>query len=373
MPEDDVVIGANFDSDNVQIVIVGEGTAIADRYYTILDDIHLSISPAEGYILKGVTVEADEGWFDYEDSCVRFSKEQTDVTITVTFVSPTIDGHRMQLESEIGVGFKVNFNGGYGYDDSLRNDCYVTFSVSDGRKGRMDGFEASEENGYFWFTGYVNALELADEITATLHSHDGSVLATNTYSAMEYIEYVKENMSENKELTDLVESLQNYGHYMQQSGWTDGKVHEPIAAATTLDADDITETASAVSGYKFTSDIGTSGIEDVRFSLTLNAKTVINVFVRLADGVTTSGYSGTTTIGGKTYYVFKSAEIDASQLGNAKNINVTTSEGEATFTVAALAYARAALNNGSQTEAKKLAMAAFNDYFEKVDAYAKTH
>lgn len=372
MPEDDVVIGANFDSDNVQIVIVGEGTAIADRYYTILDDIHLSISPAEGYILKGVTVEADEGWFDYEDSYVRFGKEQTDVTITVTFVSPTIDGHRMQLESEIGVGFKVNFNGGYGYDDSLRNDCYVTFSVSDGRKGRMDGSEASEENGYFWFTGYVNALELADEITATLHSHDGSVLATNTYSAMEYIEYVKENMSGDTKLIALVGALQDYGHYLQGSGWTDNRSHAAIAAFTEI-SDDVVEALkneiNVDDRYAITKDLG-AGIESAKFSLTLNERTVVNIKVKPSENVTVTEYDKTETSGNDTYYVIKSDEINASGLLTKGTITVKTSAGDATFDLSAAAYIRSILNNESQTAPKKYAMAALDNYAKAAYDYS---
>ena len=269
---------------------------------------------------------------------------------------------QMSLSDEIGVRFKIDFE-----DLKSREGAYVTFAVSDGKTGRMD-FEDAEQDGdttYYWFTCYINALELGDTVTATVHYGEGFSKVVTSYTAVGYLSDLERDYSGDAKLMALVGALKDYCHYLQLSGWTDGREHVTVNSNPHVFHDEDVEAATtAVSGYTFTStgDLVAAGIEDVKFSLTLSSKTVLNIYVKLADGVTTSGYSSTTILGGQTYYIFKSAPINASALSVGQTVGVTTSEGAATFTASALSYVKAGLNNGSQTSFKKNALVALKNY-----------
>lgn len=389
MPYESVTVSATFSEYRFSVFTTGSGTVTLSNYYpNDGETVYVTVTPDAGNVVKLLLLMKNFSYqpedfvsFDYNYEGLQngshvwsFTMPDFDesplVDVRVLFDAPSFDNHhRMQLDSEIGVGFKVNTNDAISEE---KNAMYVTFSVSDGRTGRMNFADAAKEKSdEYWFTGYINALELADEITATLHLANGSTI-TNTYSAMEYFAAVKSAYPDNEELKALVDSLQDYGYYLQHSGWTDGNEHEAIANVLTLNEDDIDEASSAVSGYAFTKNLAGSGIVNAKYSLTFNSKTVIDIYVKPDDGVTIlSPYSGTTIIGGETYYVFKTDKIVASRLNIVQNITVTTSEGEATFSVAPLSYVRSVLNS-DLAEAKKYAVVAFNNYYVKVDAYAAT-
>jgi hypothetical protein len=171
-----------------------------------------------------------------------------------------------------------------------------------------------------------------------------------------------------------VDALQDYGHYMQQSGWTDGKTHTAVAAVNALDADDISAAQTGVSGKAIVKDLGTSDVEDIMFALTLNEKTVINVFGLPAEGKTIDSAAGawangTQVIGGKTYYRYDTDKIGPRKLGNNYTVTLRTEAGNATVQVSAMSYVYSVLNSGTFTEAKQLAMTAYYNYFAAAAAY----
>ena len=191
---------------------------------------------------------------------------------------------------------------------------------------------------------------------------------------MTYIRYVQDNMSDNTKLLGLVNALQAFGFYMQGSGWTDDKEsHTPIPTpAAELDESDIGTALDGVSDKVIRKNLTGSGIEDVKFALTLNAQTVIRISVKPAEGVTilSSGYKKR-TIDNEIYYQFTTPKIGAGKLGTDYTITVETSEGTATVTASAMSYVYAILNSQSFTTEKQLAMTAYYYYYAAAAEYIK--
>ena len=340
----------------------------------------------EGTIREGETyhfhasVQVDFGYYLTEnvqyalDGGMIISANDGDIYGTVTatrMTEPVINGHALLLSSEIGVQFKVTVP-----EDFDVTGSKMEFVVSDGKTATMKVKSATKiegENAY-WFTCYINALELADTITATFkYGTDKEI--TGTYSAMTYIDVARTIYPEKEKLLNLVASIQDYGHYMQGSGWTDGLTHEPIDAYTDLDDDSIEAVKSGVSEMHIVKELRDSGVSEVLFALRLNEKTVINIYALPDEGMTitssTAKAKGTQTIGGKEYYQFDTDKISAENLGTAYTITLSTENGTATINVSAMSYVYAVLNSESFTVEKKKAMAAYYGYYTKAIAYAE--
>ncbi len=278
---------------------------------------------------------------------------------------PQWSGAQMLLSSEIGVQFRIQVPENIDISGS-----YMTFAISDGRKSTVPIAEASDlGNGYYLFSCYINVLELADTIKATYHFGNGRSIERN-YSATEYIESVKELYSDNENLITLVNALLDYGYYLQQSGWSDGKTHVAITPVKMLVADDVLAASEATVVYRFSKDLSNSGIADVKYSLVLNSKTMIGVYFKpeIGEVITTEG--GTVlNISGETYYQFNTAKIGPANLGKTYEISASTSKGTGTVRVSAMSYVDNALNLGNANDEQKLAMTAFYYYFKAANEY----
>ena len=302
----------------------------------------------------------------------RATQVKDDFTIIVRTIQtgPTISQHNLLLSSEIGVQFKVLLP-----EDFDATGSYMSFAVSSGKTRTMqieDAKKVDGENAY-WFTCYVNALELADTVEATYHFGEEGTLI-DTYSAVTYIEGAKRVFPDKEKLINLVNALQDYGHYLQNSGWTDDRSHAAIEGITELDQDSIDFALDSVSEMAIEKDLGTSGIADVKFALTLNSKTVINVFVKPGEEsftVANATANGTRVIDGDTYYQYDTVSIGAGHLGKIYKVTLTTETGRATIKASAMSYVNAVLNNTSFTDEKRLAMAAYYNYYAAVSAYTQ--
>lgn len=292
--------------------------------------------------------------------------------------------HSMILAGKIGLRFLVDFP--ENYDAS---SCYVVFTSSDGRTFRVD-YDKSETGEGFGnkraFTFYMNALELADTVTATLHYGDNKT-TTDVYSVIGYITDVKSSSyGSDFYLMNLIYKLQAYGYYLQKSGWNDGRTHNQIPIpVSTLIEDDIPktiivdgcleETISAVNSYGMTLTQTGTLIDDVRFALALNSQTDLRIAVKPASGVTiTSDASEYTivTIGNEDYYVFTAVEIGPKKLGDNKNVTIKTDKGNATISVSPIYYVKQVLNSSSFDTNQKNAMIAYYNYFDSAKRYKKT-
>ena len=283
--------------------------------------------------------------------------------------------HGMVLAGEIGVKFIVDFPENYD-----GNGCYVDFQISSGRSGRVnysDSLVKPDNSNERYFIFFVNPIELADTITATLNYGDGNT-AENTYSAMAYIQYVQNNLKDDPartELVALINSLHDYGYYMQQSGWGDGNTHTAIAAPVkALGQSDINAATNGVSGYTMNKQLGDSGIEDsVKVGLTIASQTELRVSVKPGSGIniTSTGYT-LRTIDNEQYYQFSKKNIGPKALGNNMSYVITTGQGSATINVSVMYYVKIAIASNTLNSAQLLALTAYYNYYQAAMAYPES-
>ena len=380
----DGTYSATLDADILDQMVLFDNDGVAGAPYSWRNSVtDTSMFTGGWYKVTGLaTIETHDHAYDAEThlctnpiSVSRGKYEdcgEEDPTIATS--KPAFSKHNLLLSGEIGVQFLVKFPEGFD-----TTGCYVDFIAEDGRTGNMQYADATQDtdNGGAWFRFDINALELADEITATLHYGDGETIE-NTFSAIEYIQTVKEDpvFSENQKLRDLVSALQAYGHYLQASGWTDGKDHTAIAApAQELTEDSIAAAKSGLSEMANTDiikELDGSGIMDAKFTLVLNSKTVIGVYVKPESGakVTSTGFKKT-KLSGEVYYLYKTPKIGPKNLGKLYTVKAETNVGTTAATVkgSAMSYVKAVLDNPDFAQEKQYAMAAYYYYYLAAQAY----
>ena len=299
---------------------------------------------------------------------IRINKIFADVSeyAAVVFImstKPVFGGHALRLADDIGVKFNVALP-----DNTDSNDVYVKFVSSDGRTETA----TVAEDGYYIF--HINCLELADEITATLY-YKGTAVDTDTYTAMQYIEYIRTHLSKFSnadKLESLVDSLQAYGYYMQASDWSDGATHTPIPTPpSTITSSDIQTAKDGLAGFAIEKNLGNSGIDrSMKIALSMNSKTVLKVYVKAASGVTVTSTDCTAVdFSGVTYYEFDVTNIGPKNLGKTQTITINTNQGTATVNLPAMVYVKNMLNKDTVPENQKLALAAYYFYYSAADNY----
>lgn len=278
--------------------------------------------------------------------------------------------HGMALTDSVCVRFVVSFP-----DDFDTTNCYVTFNNTTSLTTKNTVYYADStvrEGNERYFTCEINALELSDYLTATLHYGDNKTITSDPYSAMDYIYSMKTKHPDNAKLVNLLNGLHAYGYYLQKSGWTDNKSHANIPdPAKFLSTADITSTVNSLKSYSFVKNLGNSGLDDdVKLGLTLNSKTEFRVSVKPASGVsiTSTGYT-TKEIDGSTYYQFTVGKIGPRALGTPRSFTITTTRGTATITVPAIYYVNNILTKDKYNTNQKLALVAYYNYYSAAMAY----
>ena len=289
---------------------------------------------------------------------------------TTDYANPTFMGHSICLSDQIGVKFYV-----YVPTGTDMTGAYMDFVISDGRKITVDLSEAENKMrdlSAYAFTCPINALEVADDITATLHfGENGTSTTKDTYSAQSYCQYIRKYSDKYQStVVSLAGAIMNYGYYMQQQqslpgGWTDKKTnHNPITCANAYAADgsDISRVAGITSQYAFVYPTGLSNLENVAYSMTLNAKTKINLYFKFSSVPSNFPVSAFTevTINGETWYQYTINGITPFSYKSQSDIVGAQ--------VCTLSYVDAILS-GNYPEAKKYAMVAYYDYCDAAYAY----
>ena len=378
----------------------------ADYKITCVQGEHGLISTAASRASAGTTVtvyvEAEE---DYEldtltvlcgeteiavskvnDEMYTFVMPAGDVTVTATFAIPATEPffktQSITLDGLIGVNFNMELPEISGVDYTT---SYMTFSVAHGECTERVDYSASRERSsqVRGFACYVNAVQMAEPITATFHYTQNGTEKTveKTYSVMDYIAAYEENKDKFDETScALVEALADYGHHVQiflseQRGWTLGTDYAEMTAVYTQNysAETVNSVKTAVEAYALTKTLN-ADTEKITYSLILDSAIEIRVFFKM-----TSGYSGsfeagapyTATKVGERYQV-SVLNIPAHQLSNMYTVSVTTDAGAAGITVSALSYVRSLLNAYTSTSAQNAA-AAIYAYSQAADAYKAAH
>ena len=296
-------------------------------------------------------VEGSDNWNAVE-------AQSLEVAISEIPSIPQFKSHTLLLSGQIGVNFYMDLS-------MLTNEekaaAVMEFTVN-GKK-TTDTFDAGCTNPsthtYYGFTCYINAAQMADEITATLKYGENQTVS-QTYSIAEYVSYVNahpDGYSNNA--IALVNAIADYGHYVQpfletSNNWTLGTDHAVMSAHSVYTDSDVQAARTAVSGKAIIRDTGDSMVDKVTYSLSLESETTLNIYLEMKEG-----YTGavTASIGGNAVdavlqtdgrYRIQIKNISADDLSDTYEIEISAG-GNFTVSVSALSYVNTVLNSDSDT------------------------
>lgn len=275
------------------------------------------------------------------------------------------------LSGQIGVKFHMDLPEIEGVDYS---ESYMTFAIEHGpvtERAELDG------DG---FTCFVNAMQMAEPITATFHYGDGLTIE-KTYSVADYFkafdEAVDDGTITDEKLITLAHSVADYGHYVQifQAGIKGWTLSEHYAEMNTFYAEsyDIDAIKTAVADYAIVKNITGGDITAITHSLIVDSETAIRVYFKV-----NTSYNGAfdVVVDGETYtaarsgskYMVEITNVKASKLADTHTIQVTTDNGEATVNVSGLSYVKSMLD-AYNTEAPQYAACAIYAHATAAQSY----
>ena len=291
------------------------------------------------------------------------------------FWFPSFKTVSLVLSGQIGVNFFVDLSG---FDEYDREACRMTFEVNG--KTQEDTYDATFTDSitgkYYGFTCFVNSVQMADTIQATLCF--GDRIVSQTYSVDAYVKEFQRYRDYYDDATSvLIESLADYGHYAQpflstQNNWTIGKEHAEMATRYT-DSYNYDEVTASLAEHTVTYDCGTSNVDSLSYRLVLDSGTMLDLFMD-AGG---ANIVATGTFNGKTYeaerqkdgrYRIRVPNISAHLLGETLHVE-GDSGGEFSVDVSALSFAHTVLSHNLYGNEGNDAMCAFAAYYEAVKAY----
>ena len=336
----------------------------------------------EGFVFKGWQIDGSD--YDFTEDV------ESNITLKAVWEKekprPAFNGHSLLLSGEIGVNFRVDYPSEGDYSDSvMRFDVggYRNYEVPFSAAKKIDGTENS-----YRYTCYVNSLGMADEINATLTYGDNAEIE-NRYSVKQYVDYIMEHQDDfSGETVRLVESISDYGHYVQpfitESGVTDGYEHIGMTAANEYEDDVVQAAKAGVSQYRIDKQLNDSGISNVYYSLSVDSKTTVNVYLEAENNVNieSAEVTGTNrpvstdkvTRNGVEYYHVAIKNLSADELGDVYKIDVKTDQGEAVINLSAMTYVYSILNSSGYANnlTAHYAVTALYNYYMATKSYVES-
>ncbi len=265
------------------------------------------------------------------------SPEEEEIPIPAATAMPAFKTVSITMSGDLGLNFFVEFPEGIDPSGS-----YMTFTVGTTGQDRDEfdaaDFKTSAGVNRYRFTCHVNALQMADTVTATLYyTVDGQEFTVNKeYSVKKYISYFEPYF--NGEATSpyddatlkMVKSIADYGHYAQPFLFTFHNVPSGTYALMPgyTDSYDLNAIREAVSGYGIERSIENTDIESVSFALSMESETSIILRLTMKSGAA----APTLTVNGTTLNPGDAGV----KLGNQEyvlNAYGTTSEGKARYEI----------------------------------------
>ncbi len=305
---------------------------------------------------------------------------------------PAFKSQALVLSGKIGLIFYMDLRA---LSEDECNDSYMTFDIKQHNCTERADFDVKHMNSakeYFGFTCYVNAIQMAEPITATFHYQQDDEWKTVEFicAVSDYFEGFDRAVSEG-EITDettiaLVKSVADYGHYVQpflaaERHWTIGSDYEEMDVfyETSYDIDAV---KNAVSSQVVEVDNQSEGdIKSLTSALVLDSETAFKVSFKPGEGYT--GKLKASVDGGKkvTYslssggkYIIKIKNISAHKLSERHSIEASTVDGHTvTVTASPLSYVGLMMDYYSDNDEALRAGAAIYAYSKAADDYKAAH
>ncbi len=356
------------------------------------------IAKSSSYPLISMYIDGPYFWAGSSNNTaslsVRFWKETAgDATYyttnpVVAAEEPAFKSQALLLSGQIGVKFYVYLPQieGYTYEG-------VDFKIS-GKDGEdcaatvpFSSDLPTNSQGWYGFTYYVNTIQMADTITATLnYTVDGEAkTVVKTYAVKDYFDAFDANYAAHPELysdeiVNLIKATADLGHYVQthldevNTAWSVPTDHADMDKVyTTYTADDIAEATAAVADHALVAESNCTDIQKLSYKLEFESETEIHVIVTMKKG-----FSGTLTatadgadceIEQKTsrQFIVKIKNVQAHQLSHGFEIVIGTENGALTLTGSGLSYVNMMFAMYASNQAGQNAAAAIYRYSNFAD------
>ena len=324
--------------------------------------------------------ETDDKIYVFTGWSPELAPATSDAVYTAVFreiSKPAFKTQSLLLSGRIGVNFYMDLSG---LTDEQKAASYVEFTVSGINGGTRtvpyDAGQMNREKTYYGFTCRINAVQMADTITAVFHYTDVYGVpqtVTKTYTVETYLNAFTE--ADGEEIYALIKAINDYGYYAQQFlsqnakvPWTLGTDHAAMAKVNALS---YSYTADDLSQYAIQRTLN-SDVASVSYSLSLDADTAINLYVTPAEGyqgtITAQLGDGTpltVTPSGSRYKVTITG-VSAHLLGEMYDVRIITQSGASSVRVSALSYAYASMDD---SDPGRYVMSAIYDYYLRSIAY----
>ena len=392
---------AGFDRDNPYVIsvypdqynitvdagIVNGSVTLSASAAAVHESVTVTAVPAENYALDALQVMQGETSvpFSMEGSTASFEMPRGDVTVYASFKEipqPAFATHSLILGGELGLNFFMDLPA---FDGADYSDSYMTFTVND--KTVQDPFDSTDMdlngNGYFGFTCNLNALQLADEITAVFHydANGTEQTVSQVFTAESYLAALLDDGAISDEVKALARSLLDYGYHSQVflsrlENRTVFADHTRVSTYFTesYSEEQVADILKALADQEFLRGRNRN-IRSVSCSLVLDSVTSVYLYLTPAED-----YSGTvsalldevsvpvTQEADGRYRVIVPA-ISADRLGDTRHIEILTDGAEPmTVQLSALSYVKACLENEASSDEMVNAMAALYHYYKASDS-----
>lgn len=298
------------------------------------------------------------------------------------FAFPSFKTGSLILSGKIGVNFFVDLTM---LDDAERNACYMTFLVN-GRE-QKDTFDINhtdfETKMYHGFTCYVNSIQMAEPIQATLHYGEGQTVSIS-YNVERYIKILADERNGFDEKTvALAMALADYGHYVQPyladaNNWSVGNDYAEMKYYFT-NSYDYTSAAKELASHAFVSDYEGTKVRSASARMFLDSGTGLEVLLKAKDGETLSVNDVSVTVGatGKEAIVSESDDGRISvRLDDVAAYELATPilisyGGKQIISFSALSYANIVVSDTTDayTQVEKNAMSSLFYYYKACKSY----
>lgn len=298
-------------------------------------------------------------------------------------IGAKLAGYSLSLNGNIGVNFYMELS----EEIAGNENAYMEFALPNTAENMKvyvkgnhdDGATATTDNvkgkSYYVFSCEVAAKEMTDEIQAQMIAGDNKS-TVYTYTVKDYADYILSHTETyGDKVVALVKAMLNYGAYSQTYF---GYQTENLANAGLEEADRVLGdlTAEQLITYKASVNKKEDVCTFASAYLTLKSETAVNVYVKLADGVSENDVTfkiddseiakenlvmGTGTYEG--YYILSVDNITASKLDDMHTFTITTGEQSASLTYGPMSYCYSVLAGNTLSDDLKnvvKALYAFN-------------
>ena len=303
--------------------------------------------------------------------------EEDDMVIA----KPKFKKANLTLSGQIAVNFFIDLPGISGVNYYDGKTCYTGFDINGNTTSNnpqpVDG--EYMEDGYYGFKCYVTSIQMADPIIATFHYGNGKSVQ-QAYSVKQYLNNMLSKTT-SAAVRDLMIAIKNYGHYAQVylaqvNGWTLGRNHVALEAASEYTASDIEKVKNVVAPYRIVADsFAGSGIKSASYSLSLDSETTINLTFKM-EAEYTGGFAAYLNGGSQNVAVRQSdgsykvhiSNIPAHKLADTQTVKIYAGK-EITVKTSGLTFVYTSMYGSNMPEDRQKLAVAFYKYYETTIAY----